>query len=154
MQQINLRLDKIFENRSNLGIGNGRDKGEPSVPIIRNGRRSAKVEEVDIVGIEDEAGIISKMLIGRGARTSVVSIVGMGGLDPTSNPYELRLLKDEECWELLRKKAFRKVVHHVHLEELEKVGKDIARGCNGLPLAAVVLGGLLSSKDQSIHEWR
>ncbi|RWR84798.1 putative disease resistance protein [Cinnamomum micranthum f. kanehirae] len=270
MQEINLRLDKISENRLNLGIGNVQDKGEPSVPIIRNGRRSAKVEKIDIVGIEDDVKIISTMLTGGDAGRCVVSIVGMGGLgkttlankvlndikrhfqcyawvsvsqeftvsdllydlikcvktlssddivklktmneeelrwelfnclegkhyfividdiwsteawdciqasfpaenkgsrimittrnrdvakyaDPTSNPYELRLLKDEECWELLRKKAFRRVVNHVHLEELEKVGKDIAKGCNGLPLAAVVLGGLLSSKDQSIHEWR
>eukprot|EP00268_Persea_americana_P057621 TRINITY_DN690_c0_g1_i6.p2 TRINITY_DN690_c0_g1~~TRINITY_DN690_c0_g1_i6.p2 ORF type:complete len:911 (+),score=113.36 TRINITY_DN690_c0_g1_i6:3668-6400(+) len=272
MQEINLRVDKISENRSNFGIGNVRDQGEPSVPIIRNGRKSARVEEVDIVGIEDEAEIISMMLIGGGARTSVVSIVGMGGLGKTtlanklfndihrrrhfecyawtyvsqefivrdllydlikcvktlssddidklnsmneeelsgelfnslngkryfivlddiwsreawdgiqasfpaenkgsrimittrnvdvakyadrrSNPYELRLLKDEECWELLRKKAFPEGANHVHLEELEKVGKDIAIRCNGLPLAAVVLGGLLSTKDQSIHEWR
>ncbi|KAJ8629617.1 hypothetical protein MRB53_022940 [Persea americana] len=81
IQEINSSLDKISENRSKLGIGNIQDKGEPSVPLIRKEKRSPRVEEANIVGIEDEVEIISKMmLIGGGARTSVVSIVGMGGL--------------------------------------------------------------------------
>ncbi|XXG72335.1 hypothetical protein AAC387_Pa07g1462 [Persea americana] len=73
--------------------------------------------------------------------------------DPKRKPYEVRLLTDEECWELLHKKAFLGVANHGDLKELEAVGKDIAKRCCGLPLAVVVLGGLLSRKDQSIHEW-
>ncbi|RWR84799.1 Disease resistance protein [Cinnamomum micranthum f. kanehirae] len=270
IQKINSRLDNISENRSKLGLGNVQEKGEPSVPV-RKEKKSPTVEEVDVVGVEDEAKVVSKMLIEGDARRSVVSIVGMGGLgkttlsnkvfnditvrrhfscrawiyvsqeftvrdllydlikflktpssndsdnlhrlsneklreelsdylkqmrylividdiwnrdawdgiqasfpnekngsrillttrkrdvalyaDPKRKPYELRLLTNEECWELLQRKAFPEVVNHGELQELELVGKDIAKRCCGLPLAVVVLGGLLSRKDQSIHEW-
>ena len=66
MQEINSRLDKISENRLNLGLGNAQDKGEPSVPIIREGSGS-------------EVKIISMMLTGGDAGRRVVS-TGMGGL--------------------------------------------------------------------------
>ncbi|RWR84800.1 Disease resistance protein [Cinnamomum micranthum f. kanehirae] len=272
IQEINSSLDKISDNRSKLGIGNVQDKGEPSVPIMRKEKRSPRVEETNIVGIEDEVEKISKMmLIGGGARASVVSILGMGGLgkttlatklfndkrirrhfecyawiyvsqefmvrdllydlikciktlssddivklksmkeeelreelldclkgrhyfividdiwsreawdgikasfpsenngsrimlttrkkdvalraDPQSQPYELRLLTDEECWELLCKKALLGAVSEGNLEELEEAGRDIAKRCCGLPLAVVVIGGLLSRKEKSVYEW-
>ncbi|RWR84797.1 putative disease resistance protein [Cinnamomum micranthum f. kanehirae] len=73
--------------------------------------------------------------------------------EPRSKPYELRLLTNEECWELLSKKAFLEVANHGDFVGLEKVGKEIARKCCGLPLAAVILGGLLSRKEQSVYEW-
>ncbi|XP_016652602.1 PREDICTED: LOW QUALITY PROTEIN: putative disease resistance RPP13-like protein 1 [Prunus mume] len=53
----------------------------------------------------------------------------------------LEQLSDEDCWLLLSKHAFENG-NSVHLE-LEEVGKKIASKCNGLPLAAETLGGLL-----------
>ncbi|XXG72351.1 hypothetical protein AAC387_Pa07g1474 [Persea americana] len=177
IEKINSTLDNISDNRSKFGLINVQDRGEPSTSI-RKEKRAPEVEEVNVVGIEDEAKMISKMLIEGDDRTSVVSIVGMGGLasfptdnngsrvmlttrkrdvalhaNPTGKPHELRLLTNEECWVLLRKEAFLEVANHRDLAKLEVVGKDIARRCRGLPLAVVVLGGLLSRKEQSVHEW-
>ena len=74
-------------------------------------------------------------------------------VDPSSKPYELRLLTIEECWELLHKKAFLRIANRDYLEELGMLGKEMARKCGRLPLAVVVLGGLLATK-KSVHEWK
>ncbi|KAL5998266.1 hypothetical protein ACLOJK_009205 [Asimina triloba] len=73
--------------------------------------------------------------------------------DECSIPHELRFLKDEECWELLCKKAFTRNVSRSCPPDLEEFGRAIASRCGGLPLAVVVLGGLLSRKEKSPHEW-
>ncbi|KAJ3672930.1 hypothetical protein LUZ60_006304 [Juncus effusus] len=62
--------------------------------------------------------------------------------DPWSSPLELHFLDDEQSWELLRKKIFPTNVPN--LNELHVLGRKLASRCGGLPLALVVLGGLLS----------
>ncbi|KAK1316775.1 putative disease resistance protein [Acorus calamus] len=65
--------------------------------------------------------------------------------DPTSTPYELQLLGEEESWELLCLKAL------PHLRgrcptAYKEVGRSIAQKSGGLPLQLVVLGGVLLNK--------
>ena len=72
---------------------------------------------------------------------------------PSAPPLNLRVLNDEEGWEFFLSKAFpnedgRKACQR----EFEKVGKEIVKKCGGLPLALVVVGGLLSQKE-SLREW-
>ncbi|KAL3506231.1 hypothetical protein ACH5RR_031613 [Cinchona calisaya] len=69
--------------------------------------------------------------------------------------YELRYLKEEESWELLRKIAFsRKGVEGLKVEpDLEAVGIEMVRKCGGLPLAISVLGGMLKDKG-SLRDWK
>jgi hypothetical protein len=64
--------------------------------------------------------------------------------------YLLPFLNDNESWELLRKKVFR---GEICPPELESLGKQIAKGCCGLPLSIVVLAGILANKEKSIHMW-
>ncbi|XP_042518487.1 probable disease resistance RPP8-like protein 4 [Macadamia integrifolia] len=73
--------------------------------------------------------------------------------DMENIPHELRFLSKDECWTLFCKKALPKNVPLVLSPELQKVGRDIAAKCGGLPLAVVVLGGLLSRKDRIPSEW-
>ncbi|XP_021812980.1 putative disease resistance RPP13-like protein 1 [Prunus avium] len=63
----------------------------------------------------------------------------------------LEQLSDEDCWLLLSKHAFENgnLSAHPHLQE---VGKKIALKCNGLPLAAETLGGLLRF-NTNYEEW-
>ncbi|XP_070674159.1 putative disease resistance RPP13-like protein 1 isoform X2 [Malus domestica] len=65
--------------------------------------------------------------------------------------HDLKELSDEDCWSLLEKHAFRNENPGAHLDLVE-IGKEIARKCNGLPLAAKTLGGLLSC-NLDYKEW-
>ncbi|XXG55016.1 hypothetical protein AAC387_Pa03g2756 [Persea americana] len=71
--------------------------------------------------------------------------------DPLSQPHYIRLLNEEESWELFHKKIFPKGV--VCPLELMGKGKKILAKCSGLPLAIVVLGGLLSRRDKTFSAW-
>ncbi|EOY15569.1 Nbs-lrr resistance protein, putative [Theobroma cacao] len=69
----------------------------------------------------------------------------------SSPPYLLEALTKDDCWTLLKRQAF------LHGEEdafssLLPVGQQIADKCQGVPLAAKVLGGLLRSKREK-DEW-
>ncbi|XP_022739896.1 putative disease resistance protein At1g50180 [Durio zibethinus] len=66
-------------------------------------------------------------------------------------PHEPRILTEDESLKLFCKKAF----HGMNSlpPELKKLGRDMVVRCGGLPLAVVVLGGLLSRKIKSTEEW-
>lgn len=59
--------------------------------------------------------------------------------------YHLTSLASEDCWSLLAKHAFREI-NCSKQSNLEVIGKEIAKQCDGLPLAAITLGGLLRTK--------
>ncbi|KAL5569449.1 hypothetical protein UlMin_026024 [Ulmus minor] len=75
--------------------------------------------------------------------------------DRSCSSIEPPLLTLEESWELLRRKAFSREDFRdsCHRLEFEKLGKEMARKCGGLPLPIIVLGGLLSSKT-TLVEWK
>ncbi|XP_015697444.1 probable disease resistance protein At1g58602 isoform X2 [Oryza brachyantha] len=62
------------------------------------------------------------------------------------------LLDEDKSWELFQKKAFTVDTQVNSITELEVVGKKLAKKCNGLPLALVVLGCFLS-RNHNIHTW-
>ncbi|KAK2987400.1 hypothetical protein RJ640_020597 [Escallonia rubra] len=70
--------------------------------------------------------------------------------------HELRFLTEAESLELFRKKAFARnegTEFGPHRTEMEKLGRDMVRDCGGLPLAIVVIGGLLATKP-IFGEWK
>ncbi|KAJ4724305.1 Disease resistance protein [Melia azedarach] len=64
--------------------------------------------------------------------------------------HELQFLKPDESWQLFCDKAFRDI--NGDDKGLEILGREMVQKCGGLPLAIVVLGGLLSTKKP--QEWR
>lgn len=64
--------------------------------------------------------------------------------------HQMHLLNETESWNLLREKVFGNECCH---PELEEIGKKIARNCQGLPLAIVVIGGHLSNSSKSQDYW-
>ncbi|KAL5569501.1 hypothetical protein UlMin_026076 [Ulmus minor] len=76
-------------------------------------------------------------------------------VDPFSSSIEPPLLTEEEGWELLQRKAFSGQVFgdNGFRSEFEELGKEMVKKCRGLPLAVVVLGGLLSTKT-ALEEWK
>ncbi|XP_002527944.2 putative disease resistance protein At3g14460 [Ricinus communis] len=68
----------------------------------------------------------------------------------TAPSYYLHMLSSEDCWSLFAKHAFGDESPSSR-PDLVAVGKEIARKCSGLPLAAKALGGLL--RLTAVEEW-
>nr|XP_034921656.1 putative disease resistance RPP13-like protein 1 [Populus alba] len=66
--------------------------------------------------------------------------------------HRLQSLSNDECWLVLKKVAFDGGNFSAYTG-LEEFGREIAKKCSGLPLAAKTLGGLLRSKRKG-EEWR
>ncbi|XP_060196184.1 putative late blight resistance protein homolog R1A-10 [Lycium barbarum] len=66
-------------------------------------------------------------------------------------PYHMRLMNFDESWRLLYQKVF---VKDSFPPEFEWLGIQIAYKCGGLPLAIVVIAGLLSKIGKALTEWQ
>ncbi|XP_047271559.1 putative late blight resistance protein homolog R1B-8 isoform X2 [Capsicum annuum] len=64
--------------------------------------------------------------------------------------HQMRFLSMEESWTLLRDKVFG---NDSYPPELEKIGRYIGHQCQGLPLAVVAIGGLLSKMRKETSSW-
>nr|XP_027119498.1 disease resistance protein RGA2-like [Coffea arabica] len=62
--------------------------------------------------------------------------------------HDLRKLYDDDCWSIVKNWA---TVGEEVPKELEALRKQVLRRCDGLPLAATLIGGLLSKKRK--EEW-
>ncbi|XP_059440562.1 putative disease resistance RPP13-like protein 1 [Corylus avellana] len=65
-----------------------------------------------------------------------------------SRSHCLKRLSEDDCWAVFANHAF----HNVASPELEAVGRQIVKKCEGLPLAAKAIGALLWSK-LDVDEW-
>ncbi|GAV74766.1 NB-ARC domain-containing protein [Cephalotus follicularis] len=80
-------------------------------------------------------------------KETVAKVIGT----TNNNMFRLGLLSDEECWSLLSQVAFSGRSSE-ECKNLKNIGRGIAKRCNGLPLAAKVLGSLLCFKNTR-EEW-
>ncbi|KAL2243749.1 putative late blight resistance protein homolog R1A-10 [Sesamum indicum] len=69
----------------------------------------------------------------------------------THSPYVMDFLDEDKSWNLLCQKAFGE--DNCPYPKLEEIGKTIAKKCNGLPLAIVVIGGLLANSNRTLEHW-
>ncbi|KAK4394674.1 putative late blight resistance proteinR1B-16 [Sesamum angolense] len=65
--------------------------------------------------------------------------------------FTVNFLDKDKSWDLLSEKAFAQ--KSCPYPELEKIGRNIARCCRGLPLAIVVIGGLLAKSKDKQEYW-
>ncbi|XP_034709032.1 disease resistance protein RPP8-like isoform X1 [Vitis riparia] len=270
IREINTKIEKIMANKSRYGVKTLPAASSSNEVVPHKERRAPIVEEVNVVGIQEDAQSVKQNLLNGEMRRAVVSIVGMGGLgkttlakkvyndndvrqcfdchawiyvsqeytirelllgvavcvrilseeerskmdeselgnrlrdylttkkylivmddmwrneawdrlglyfpdsvngsrvlitsrnkeigfyaDPQAIPHELSFLTEEESWELFLKKIFLAgSANAVCPRELEELGKKIVANCGGLPLAIVVLGGLLSRKEKTPLSWQ
>ncbi|KAG8379672.1 hypothetical protein BUALT_Bualt07G0113400 [Buddleja alternifolia] len=68
----------------------------------------------------------------------------------SDNSHELEFLDVDESWNLFCEKIFPEESCPL---ELEEIGKRIATSCGGLPLAIVVIGGLLAKASKTREYW-
>ncbi|KAF3667519.1 hypothetical protein T459_12964 [Capsicum annuum] len=77
-------------------------------------------------------------------------------VDDKGFSHKLRFLNEEESWDLFCKKLRpenKMVGASLFSPSMESLAKDMVEKCRGLPLAIVVLGGLLSYR-KGMHEWQ
>ncbi|KAJ3703893.1 hypothetical protein LUZ61_007598 [Rhynchospora tenuis] len=70
--------------------------------------------------------------------------------DPLSEPHELQFLNEEHSHQLLLKKA---LPNNDCPDDLLPLANQFAKKCGGLPLALVVLGGILSTRNPDYIIW-
>ncbi|KAL7163282.1 hypothetical protein ACSBR2_039388 [Camellia fascicularis] len=70
---------------------------------------------------------------------------------PDCHPHCLRPLTEEESWELLQRKVFQNKSCPPQLIEIRK---QIMKRCEGLPLAIVVIAGLLAKNIKTQESWK
>ncbi|KAL3507583.1 hypothetical protein ACH5RR_032965 [Cinchona calisaya] len=77
------------------------------------------------------------------------------GINPTCLLHEPCFLNEDESWELLQKKASptESSADSEINAHMEKLGREMVTQCGGLPLAIIVLGGLLVTKP-TLSEWK
>jgi disease resistance protein RPM1 len=68
--------------------------------------------------------------------------------------HKLQPLSQDKAWELFCRKAFWSEFQRCCPKELVKLSMDIVKKCEGLPLAIVAIGGLLSTKEKVPLEWK
>ncbi|KAL7160482.1 hypothetical protein ABFS83_01G098000 [Erythranthe nasuta] len=84
-----------------------------------------------------------------GSRVIIISQIQSFARSVTT--HNVPLLKDDESWKLLHQTAF-STSEEKCSRELEKIGKKIARNCDGLPAAIIQVGENLRGK--SFQEWK
>ncbi|KAK9133129.1 hypothetical protein Scep_012657 [Stephania cephalantha] len=75
-------------------------------------------------------------------------------VESPSDSYELCTLSEEKARELFYKKAFGYSNEGMCPAHLVELSTEIIKKCGGLPLALVALGGLLSTKEKTVTEWK
>ncbi|KAM2997603.1 hypothetical protein FF2_039357 [Malus domestica] len=95
---------------------------------------------------------LSKLHFARGSTILVTTCSSkVATITGTLPRYDLGFLSEDECWSILKGRAF--VDDTIPTKpDLEKVGREIAKKCAGLPSVAKVFGGMLCSKNEA-NEW-
>ncbi|XP_057802818.1 putative late blight resistance protein homolog R1B-17 [Salvia miltiorrhiza] len=89
---------------------------------------------------------------GNGSRVVLTTrLFEVASYPDSSRLHEMSLLNAEQSWNLFKHKVF---VDKECPSNLEDVGKEIARSCKGLPLAIVVIAGLLSTVSKNPSSWQ
>ncbi|KAK9082649.1 hypothetical protein Scep_029120 [Stephania cephalantha] len=74
--------------------------------------------------------------------------------DPRSQAVVPEMLSEKESWDLFCNRTFNNADPPGDFpQDLKHCGEKMVKKCGGLPLAIVVLGGLLSTKRRLLHEW-
>nr|XP_023899480.1 putative disease resistance protein At3g14460 [Quercus suber] len=73
-------------------------------------------------------------------------------MSPVQNFHLINKLSEEDCWLLFANHAFENGNSNAY-PELKKIGEEIVKKCDGLPLAAKTLGRLLHYKLEEVEEW-
>ncbi|KAG6399673.1 hypothetical protein SASPL_141154 [Salvia splendens] len=152
MRDVAYKTEDIIESLMYLPIGN---------------RHSTDVLEEQLRCVTEEFGLMAGQVMedrpaAASSSSSSSSRLAPFGNDPVIGleddliamkyrpPHKMRPMDDYQSWELIKQKVFPNSDCPPNLED---VGKKIAQSCTGLPLAVVLVAGLLSSVNVTPSSW-
>ncbi|WMV56006.1 hypothetical protein MTR67_049391 [Solanum verrucosum] len=75
-------------------------------------------------------------------------------INPLNPPHQMRFLTVDESWKLLQKKILGLDDPSFCCDyEMERIGMQISKKCKGLPLAIVMVAGILSKESATASKW-
>ncbi|KAJ4771930.1 Disease resistance protein RPP13 [Rhynchospora pubera] len=174
LDDIKKVLEGIFESTVHYQINPLQERGkEDVVPMPHRRATYQDVDETEVVGLDADKNKVRRLLLDpEMRRRAVLTIVGPGGLGKTTLaqmvyksvqadfnfhimlPVSQQLLNDEDSRDLLIKKAFPYQKYGDKFpDDLHELVDALSKKCKGLPLALIVLGGILSTKDHIYSAW-
>ncbi|KAG1334077.1 disease resistance protein RPM1-like [Cocos nucifera] len=91
----------------------------------------------------------------KGSRIIITTRSGeVASLAHDSRKLQLEVLQRSDAWDLFCKRAFSKDKRKECPEELKDLGENIVSKCDGLPLAIVSLGSIMSLREKTRSEWQ
>ncbi|KAJ4809390.1 Nbs-lrr resistance protein [Rhynchospora pubera] len=156
-------LLKILQDiAKDLGIlsGNTEDKKELAIKIREFLEQKRYLIIFDDVWAEDFWKNIKNVMPDKNNGSRVLITTRFENVamkaDTKYNPYKLPTLDPEQSLNLFLKKAVPKMHQYPNglPDELKSLAQEFTAKCNGLPLALVVLGSLLSTKPYDFHGWK
>ncbi|KAK9041486.1 hypothetical protein V6N11_016586 [Hibiscus sabdariffa] len=156
IEKITARIEVLTRRLKTYDVAKLGDHGEePSPSTERREARRPFPHKIDdnIVGMEGDINKLVPVLVEERNECRVASICGMG--DRRGYLHELQCLSNEQSWELFQMIAFPQIdpTENRVDAKLKELGEEMVKRCAGLPLAIVVLGGILVTKDNSLNEW-
>ncbi|KAM3269716.1 putative late blight resistance protein R1B-8 [Capsicum chacoense] len=150
-------------------VKHGTRSAEATSPSLR---RYAADQNGTVFGMVDDFNSIIDRLTAQIDELTVMSIVGMGGIDRMYNNQEMSndqlmeivyrglkgrrflIVTDDiwnDSWNLFSERLFREEFYPSHLED---VRKHIVQQCRGLPLSIIVIVGLLGTMEPTHDTWK
>ncbi|KAL0448367.1 UNVERIFIED_CONTAM: Disease resistance protein RPP13 [Sesamum latifolium] len=132
-------IEKLLEERVYKGL-----KGMRYLIVMDDMWSTKAWDEVKMLFPDDDNG--SRIIM----TTRLLDVARYVDSSSSSPPHEMHFLDEDQSWNLLRQIVFKQ---EECPDELDKIGKLIARSCGGLPLAVVVIAGLLSTVGKTRDSW-
>ncbi|XVF42770.1 hypothetical protein PTKIN_Ptkin01aG0391300 [Pterospermum kingtungense] len=141
------------KNLENLNAMSYRDLGETILNYLQTRRYLIVLDDVWSI---ETLQLVSRVLPdGRSGSRVVITtrMVDVASFQCRSHVLELKPLRPDAAWKLFCMKAFPSNGGQCP-SHLDSLARNLAEKCEGLPLAIVALGGLLSCKNFRTDEWR
>ncbi|XP_066352231.1 disease resistance protein RPM1-like [Miscanthus floridulus] len=133
------------------------DSAELRVQLIKTLDKKWYLTILDDVWTADVLFRIKEVLVDNGLGSRVIittRIEEVASIAEDSCKIKVEPLGDHDSWHVFCRKAFPKVENYICPPELLQCGKNIVEKCDGLPLALVAIGSILSLRPKNVDEWK